>query len=84
MRQKHPEHAPKEHYKLSLAMEELRDAAELLYRGCVSKGIRIDVQFKSTEHEKKEKKKSRITKKSKQKLSAKLLFESLSGLDCNV
>lgn len=82
MRQKHPEHAPKEHYKLSLAMKELRDAAELLHRGCVSKGIHVDVQFKSTEHEKKEK--SRITKKSKQKPSAKLLFESLSGLDCNV
>lgn len=37
-------------------MEELRDAAELLYRGCVSKGIGMDVQFKSTEHEKKKKK----------------------------
>lgn len=57
-------------------------------RGCrawVRKRIRTDIRAKSTERAKRElTKRSGIAKKHKQKAAAKLLFESLSGLDCNV
>jgi len=60
------------------------DAQQPLHGGWVRRADIecTDIQSESKEQAKKQK--SRIAKKHKQKPAAKLLFESLSGLDCNV